>query len=118
MNFAQITLIGNVGRDPDVSYTSDGAAVTHFSLAINKKEGKDGKEKTTWYACTAFRALAEAIAAHVSKGDPLFVQGELHPRGYTDKEGIPRTSLDVLVEKFQLLSSKPPVTQEAASPSA
>jgi single-strand DNA-binding protein len=118
MNFAQITLIGNVGRDPDLSYTSDGTAITRFSLAINKKEGKDDKEKTTWYKCTAFRGLAEAIVAHVGKGDPLFVQGELHPRGYTDKEGIPRTSLDVLVEKFHLFSSKPPVTQEAASPSA
>ena len=118
MTFAQITLIGNVGRDPDLGYTSEGIAVTHFSLAINKKEGKDGKEKTTWYACTAFRGLAEAIAAHVSKGEPLFVQGELNPRGYTDKEGIPRTSLDVLVEKFHLLNSKPSPTQEAVSPPA
>jgi single-strand DNA-binding protein len=117
LNFVQITLIGNVGRDPDLSYTPDGVAVTRFSLAVNKKEGKDGqaKEKTTWYACTAFRALAEAIVEHVRKGDPLFVQGEFNPRGYTDKEGIPRTSLDVLVEKFQLLSSKPPATQEAVS---
>jgi single-strand DNA-binding protein len=115
MNFAQLTLIGNVGRDPDMSYTPDGVAVTRFSLAVNKKEGKDGPEKTTWYACTAFRGLAEVLAAHVSKGDPLFVQGEFHPRSYTDKEGIQRTSLDVLVEKFQLLGSKPSATQEAAS---
>lgn len=114
MNFAQLTLIGNVGRDPDLSYTPDGVAVTRFPLAVNKKESKDGPDKTTWYACTAFRGLAEAIVAHVSKGDPLFVQGEFHPRGYTDKEGICRTSLDVLVEKFQLLGSKPSVTQEAA----
>jgi single-strand DNA-binding protein len=112
MNFAQITLIGNVERDPDMSYTSEGAALTCFSLAITHKESKDGKEKTTWYACTAFRALAEAIVEHVSKGDPLFVQGELRPREYTDKEGIPRTSLDVLVEKFHLLPGKPPTAQE------
>lgn len=113
MNFAQLTLIGNVGRDPDLSYTSDGVAVTRFSLAVNKKEGKDGPEKTVWFACTAFRGLAEAIVAHVNKGDPLFVQGEFHPRGYTDKGGMARTSLDVLVEKFQLLGSKPQATQEA-----
>ena len=83
MSFSQITLIGNIGRDPDLNYTGDGTAITRFSLAINKKEGKDGKEKTTWYACTAFRALAEAIAAYVSKGDPLFVQEELNPRDYS-----------------------------------
>ena len=86
-------------------------------LCYMRKEGKDGQEKTIWFACTAFRGLAEALAAHVSKGDLLFVQGEFHPRGYTDKEGIQRTSLDVLVEKFQLLGSKPSATQEAtASP--
>ena len=113
MNFAQITLIGNVGRDPDVSYSSEGTAITRFSLAITQKESKDGKEKTTWYACTAFRALAEAIVERVRKGDRLFVQGELRPRGYTDKEGIARTSLDVLVEKFQLLPGKPQAAQEA-----
>ena len=115
MNFAQLTLIGNVGRDPDLSYIPDGVAVTRFSLAVNQKEGKDGSEKTIWFACTAFRGLADAIVAHVNKGDPLFVQGEFHPRGYTDRDGIQRTSLDVLVEKFQLLGSKPPVTQETTS---
>ncbi len=49
MNFAQLTLIGNIGRDPELSYTPDGVAVTRFSLAVNKREGKDGqeKEKTT-----------------------------------------------------------------------
>ena len=114
MNFVQLTLIGNVGRDPDMSYTPDGVAVTRFSLAVNKKEGKDGPEKTIWFACTAFRGLAEAIVAHVSKGDPLFVQGEFHPRSYTDRDGIARTSLDVLVEKFQLLGGKLPATQETA----
>lgn len=92
MNFAQLTLIGNVGRDPDLSYTPEGVAGTRFSLAVNKKEGKDGPEKTIWFACTAFRGLADAIVAHVSKGDPLFVQGEFHPRSYTDKERVQRTA--------------------------
>ena len=118
MHFAQLTLIGHVGRDPDLSYTPDGVAVTRFSLAINQKEGKDGPDKTTWYKCTAFRGLAETIAAHVSKGDPLFVQGEFRPRAYTDREGVQRTSLDVLVEKFQLLGSKPQTgTAQEATPS-
>lgn len=115
MNFAQLTLIGNVGRDPDLSYTPEGVAVTRFSLAVNKKEGKDGPEKTIWFACTAFRGLADAIVAHVSKGDPLFVQGEFHPRSYTDKERVQRISLDVLVEKFHLLWSRSSATQETTS---
>lgn len=47
MSFAHVTIIGHIGRDPDLTYTNDGIAVTRFSLAVNRKEGKDGKEKTT-----------------------------------------------------------------------
>lgn len=114
MSFAQVTIIGNIGRDLDLNYTSDGIAVTRFSLAVNKKEVKNGKEKTTWYHCTAFRGLAEAIVGLVSKSDLLFVQGDLNPRDYTGKDGgVPRTSRDVLVEKFQLLTTKPAGGKEA-----
>lgn len=110
MNFAQVTLIGHIGRDPDVTYTGDGIAAAHFALAVNRKWGKDEKEKTTWYHCTAFHRLAEAIAGYVSKGDLLFMQGDLHPRDYRNKDGVHRTSLNVLVGKFQLLMNKPPVS--------
>jgi single-strand DNA-binding protein len=117
MSFAQVTLIGHVGRDPEMTYTSEGMALSRFSLAVSKKEGKEGKERTTWFNCTAFRGLAETINQYVSKGAPLFVQGELSIREYTSKDGAVRTSIDVLVDKMQLIGSKSPSvdSEEATS---
>ena len=85
MSFAQITLIGHIGRDPELTSTPEGVAVTRFSLAVSKKEGKEGKERTTWFNCTAFRGPAETIHQYVAKGSPLFVQGDLSVREYTGK---------------------------------
>jgi single-strand DNA-binding protein len=62
MSFAQIQLLGNLGRDPEMSYTPEGIAVTKFSIAVSKKV--KGSEETTWYNCVAFRNLAEMLNTH------------------------------------------------------
>lgn len=105
MSFAQATLLGNVGRDPELSYTPDGTAVTKFSVAVSKKS-KSGEE-TTWYNCVCWRNLAETVSKHVKKGQQVFVQGDLNVRQYTTKDGKNGTSLDLTVEKFQFTGTKP-----------
>src|SRR6266496_5773032 len=104
MSLAQITLIGNTGRDPEMSYTPNGVAVTKFSLAVSREQGD--KEITTWYNCAAWRALAEMLNTNLKKGQQVFVQGDLFPREYTTRDGQTRTSLDVTVNVFQFLGSK------------
>ena len=104
MSLAQITLIGNTGRDPEMSYTPNGVAVTKFSLAVSRKQGE--KETTVWYNCSAWRALAEMLNNNLKKGQQVFVQGDLFPREYTTRDGQTRTSLDVTVNVFQFLGSK------------
>ena len=99
MSFAQIQLLGNLGRDPEISYTPDGIAVTKFSIAVSKKV--KGNEETTWYNCVAFRNLAEMLNNHLKKGQMVFVQGDLNVRQYTTKDGRSGTSLDATVDKFQ-----------------
>ena len=124
MSLAQVTLIGNLGRDPEMNYTPDGTAVTKFSLAVTRKSGKDkdgnNKEETTWYNCTAWRNLAEVVNNYASKGRQVFVQGDLVPRSYTTKDGRSGFSLDVIVQTFQLLGKKPDTgrqdEQDAADP--
>jgi len=105
MAFMQIQAIGNTGREPEMSYTPDGTAVTKFSVAVSKKS-KDGKETTTWLNCSAWRALAEMLNNNLKKGQQVFVQGDLFPREYTTRDGQTRTSLDVTVNVFQFLGSK------------
>ena len=63
---AQLSIIGNLGRDPEMSYTPDGTATVKFSVAVTRKT-KD-KESTTWFNCVAFRKQAETINPYVKKG--------------------------------------------------
>ena len=111
MSMAQLTLIGNLGKEPEMSYTPASVAVTKFSIAVTSKVGD--KNETTWYSCTAFRGLAETINTHVRKGQQVFVQGRFTPRAYTTKDGRPGVSYDVLVDNFQFIGNKPPATTGA-----
>jgi single-strand DNA-binding protein len=104
MSFAQVTLLGHVGRDPEMSYTPDSTPVTKISIATNSKKG--GKETTTWWNCTAFRGLAETINQHVHKGDMLLVTGSPSLREYTRRDGSPGSSLDVIIDKFAFAGGK------------
>ncbi|HYU71139.1 MAG TPA: single-stranded DNA-binding protein [Ktedonobacteraceae bacterium] len=105
MSMAQLSIIGNLGRDPEMSYTPDGTAIVKFSVAVTRKT-KD-KESTTWFNCVAFRKQAETINTYVRKGQQVYIQGEFVPREYTDRNSVPRMALDVQVEKFQFIGNKP-----------
>src|SRR5215469_1609502 len=117
MSMAQIQLIGNLGRDPEMNYTPDGTAVCKFSIAVSKVTGKgaDKHESTTWYNVTAWRNLAEMLSTHLKKGQQVFVQGPLDIRQYTTKDGRNGTSLDVTVEKFQFIGKKEESTASATT---
>lgn len=108
MSFAQVQLLGNVGKEPELQVTSEGTPVTKFSLAVNKPgKGNDkGKNETTWYTVIAWRGLAETLERYVHKGDTLFIQGELNVRTYTTKEDKQGFSLEVTVDKFSFAGSK------------
>ncbi len=105
MSFAQVQLLGNTGRDPEMSYSPDGNAVCKFSIAVSRKTKEKG-EVTTWFNCIAFRGQAETINQYVHKGDMVFVQGTLDARQYTTKDGRNGTALDVLVDKFAFAGGK------------
>jgi single-strand DNA-binding protein len=116
MSMAQLSIIGNLGRDPEMSYTPDGTAITKFSVAVTRK-AKD-KETTTWFNCVAFRKQAETINSYVRKGQQVYIQGEFVPREYTDRNGVPRLALDVQVDKFQFIGNKPAASTGVAAGSA
>jgi len=108
MSMAQVQLIGNLGRDPEMNYTPDGTAVCKFSIAVSKPVGKgeNRTESTTWYNVVAWRNLAEMLSNHLKKGQQVFIQGDLAVRNYTTKDGREGYSLDVTCEKFQFLGRK------------
>lgn len=98
----KVILLGNLGRDPEVSYTPGGMAVCKFSLATSRKK-KDGTEITSWHRCTAFNKSAELIGQYVGRGQQLYVEGELS-YGQYEKDGITRYTTDIIVNQFTFIS--------------
>jgi single-strand DNA-binding protein len=105
----KITLIGHLGRDPELQVTPDGTPVTKFSLAVNrysKTSSGERKEETDWFNISAWRGLAETCEKYLHKGSKVYVEGRFTPRKYTDRNGIQQTSFDVTLTEMQMLDPK------------
>lgn len=108
--YQQITLIGNLGSDPDMRYTPSGVPVASFSLAVNKSwTGQDGQrqDKTTWFRVTTWQKQAEIVSQYLQKGRRVMVVGEVEEaRPYTDRDGNMRASLEVRANIVKFLSGR------------
>ena len=120
-NFNKVLLLGNLTRDPQLSYLPSQTAVVDFGLAVNRKwKGQDGikKEKVCFVDCRAFGRAAENINKYCKKGDPLFVEGRLTYDSWTTEDGSKRSKHRVTVETFQLLGSRDKVETDEEDTSA
>ena len=107
-NYNKILLMGNLTRDPQLSYLPSQTPVVEFGLAVNRKwTGKDGasKEDTCFIDCRAFGKTAETINKYLVKGRPVFVEGRLDFDSWTAQDGTKRSKHRVTVENFQFLGS-------------
>ncbi len=108
--YQQITLIGNLGNDPEMRYTPSGVPVASFSLAVNKTwTGQDGQkqDKTTWFRVTTWRKSAEIVSQYLTKGSKVMVVGEIEEaRAFTDRDGNNRASLEVTAQTVKFLSGR------------
>ena len=107
-NFNKVLLMGNLTRDPQLSYLPSQTAVVDFGLAVNRrwksKEGQD-REETCFVDCRAFGRTAENINKYLSKGRPLFVEGRLTFDSWTAQDGTKRSKHRVTVENFQFMGA-------------
>jgi len=116
MDSVQLTLVGNLGRDPEMRYTPSGTAVADFSLACNRKwtDGNgEQKKETTWFKISAWGKQAETVNEWLHKGDGIILQGRLSvnpetggPRLWQDKEGNTRANFEVNMSGFLFSPSK------------
>ena len=105
----KIMLIGNLGRDPELNVTAEGTPVTKFSLAVNrytKTSTGERKEETEWFNIVAWRQLAETCERYLHKGSKVYIEGRLTQRKYTDKNGLERTSVEVIANDMEMLTPK------------
>jgi single-strand DNA-binding protein len=111
----KVTLIGNLGNDPEIRTTTGGNKVAQFSLATSRQWNSpsgEKQEKTEWHKCVAWNqgtrgtGLADIIERYVKKGDKLFVEGRIEYRQYQDKENQTRYVTEVNVREILLLGGK------------
>lgn len=107
MSFNKVILIGNVGQPPkEVSYPSEEGKqpFCHFTLAINEaRRDNNGELQTLWYRVTVFGRRAEIAAQYLFKGKEVYIEGRQTVGEWTDREGQPRYTLEVLASEMQLL---------------
>jgi single-strand DNA-binding protein len=105
-NYNKVCLMGNLTRDPQLSYTPNQTVVVDFGMAINRKwKGKDGNEseETCFVDCRIWGKRGEALHKYCNKGNPLFVEGRLTFDSWEGHDGTKRSKLRVTVENFEFI---------------
>lgn len=98
------TIMGNMGRDPELRYTQTGTAVANVSVAV--KAGFGENESTTWVKCTFWGKKAEIVEKYFSKGSRICCTGEIRTDEYEDRDGNKRTSWELNVNDFDFVDKK------------
>lgn len=102
----KVTLVGNIGIEPDVRYTKTGEPVVSFTMATNKrwKDKTTGelKQTTEWHKLVAFNTIAERAKEELSRGLSLKVEGKLRSNRWLDKNNYEHTRQEIIVHNFEL----------------
>jgi len=102
----RVTLIGNLGMDPEVKTTESGKKFTHFSLATSDNfKNADGQKisETTWHNITAWNGLAETAGKYLKKGKEVAVEGRIVYRTFEDKKGVTKNATEIVLTEILLL---------------
>jgi single-strand DNA-binding protein len=104
----RVTLIGNLGQDPETKTTETGKKVTHFTLATNDGyKNADGQKvsETTWHNIVAWNGLADIAGKYLKKGKEVAVEGRIVYRSYEDKKGATKNITEIVLNDLLLLRS-------------
>jgi single-strand DNA-binding protein len=102
----KVILIGNLGRDPEVRFTQGGTPVANFTMATTERwndPSGEKKEKTEWHRIVLWGKQAEIAGEYLRKGRPVYIEGSLQTREWTDREGNKRYTTEVRAQRMQLL---------------
>jgi single-strand DNA-binding protein len=105
----RVMIIGNLGQDPEMRYTPSGKPVTSFSVAVSRSwKAPDGerREETEWFNVVAWDSLAESCKQHLSKGQPVYVEGRLQTRKWDDQEGKKHSRTELVATQMIFLGER------------
>ena len=103
-------IIGRLGKDPEIRYTTGGLAIANFSIATSEewkdKESNEKKERTEWHRIVAFGKLGEICGEYLSKGKQVYIEGRIQTRSWDDKEGNRKYTTEIVASDVQFLDRK------------
>jgi single-strand DNA-binding protein len=111
--FNYVTLVGNLGSDPEFKKLETGVQVAEFRIACNEIRNSDGQrtERTHWFSCTAFGKLAEICREYLKKGRRVGIHGSLYYSSWENEKGGKRSRVSVNVRDIEFLDSRPSKSQ-------
>ncbi len=106
----KVMIIGNLGSDPEIRYTTGGSAIANLRLATAEswrdKESGEQQERTEWHRVVFFGRLAEIAGEYLKKGSQIYVEGRLQTRKWQDKDGADRYSTEIVANEMQMLGGR------------
>ena len=104
-----VSLIGRLGADPEMRYTSTGIPVANFRIAVNeyrKDPAGEKQEKTHWFSCVAWKNVAETVVKYLAKGSQVGVSGSLQQRSWQTDAGETRSVVEIVVRDLTMLDGR------------
>jgi len=105
----KVTLLGNLGRDPEMKYTQTGKSICNFSMATTeswKDQSGNWKNKTEWHNVQVWGKLAEICGERLYKGDMVYVEGKVQTRSWEDNDGAKRYKTEIVAREVKFFTSK------------
>ena len=106
----KVIIVGNLGKDPEVRYMPSGSAICSVTIATSRqwkdKTSGERQEETEWHRVTFFDRMAEIAGEYLKKGRPVYVEGRLKTRKYTDKDGVEKYATEIIASDMQLLGGR------------
>jgi single-strand DNA-binding protein len=106
----KVIIVGNLGKDPEVRYMPSGSAICNITVATSRqwkdKTSGDRQEETEWHRIALFDRLAEIAGEYLKKGRPVYIEGRLKTRKYTDKDGVEKYTTEIVASEMQLLGGR------------
>ncbi len=106
----KVTLIGNLGKDPEVRYAPSGSAIANITLATSRrwkdKTSGENQEETEWHRVVFYDRLAEIAGEYLKKGKSVYIEGRLKTRKWTDKEGVEKYTTEIIASEMTMLGGR------------
>ncbi len=115
----KVTIVGNLGQDPEVKYMPSGGAVCNITVATseswNDKSTGEKQERTEWHRIVFYRKLAEIAGEYLRKGSQVYVEGKLQTRKWQDQGGADRYTTEIVANEMQMLGGRGSASSGASS---